>query len=795
MTENDKIQREAREILSTLTLWQKAELLTGRDFWHSNGLEDCGLPGVLLTDGPHGLRKQEGESDHLGINGATAATCFPAGCCSACSFDPELLNLLGRALGEEARGADVGVLLGPSVNIKRSPLGGRNFEYYSEDPLLTGALAAAFINGVQSCGVGASIKHFAANSQEKNRMCSDSVVDERALREIYLRGFQIAIESSKPWTVMTAYNMLNGVYCSEHKRLLSETARREFGFDGAFVTDWGAASDLAASYEAGLDLEMPPVKSTVDDIVQAVESGGLSPEALGDRAAEMIELLIRAREGKKTPFSCGVSGHIELAQKIAEESAVLLKNDGLLPLGTQKLLVVGAFAKHPRYQSTGSSHINPNTLDCFCEALDDASAAYEFEEGYRLDGAEPDEALIARAQSAAKKAECVVVFAGLPDICESEGFDRDSLGMPEGHNALIEAVCSVNANVAVVLQGGSPMAMPWRKRVNAILALHLAGCRNGHAAWNLLCGAVNPSGKLAETWPLSESDLPAAGCFSGGKRIVEYRESIFVGYRYFLTAGVPAAYPFGHGLSYTAFDYSGLRVSDAGVEVTVKNTGGVFGKETVQIYFSKPDSAVFRPVRELKAFQKVALRPGESRTIQIPLRRDAFSFYSTEYGRWVVEKGEYEILAGSSSQDIRLRTKVSREGAVCTKLDYPCGYADGETFEALLGRTLPKEPKRRPFTFDSPLGTTKGTLLGRVILHFGIASAKKAVDGGPAAEKMARASIYEMPIRNMGMGGGMTRENLRGIVELFNGHFFRGMELLGKRDKSGGRKGRKRENG
>ncbi|HRX58184.1 MAG TPA: glycoside hydrolase family 3 C-terminal domain-containing protein [Eubacteriales bacterium] len=787
MTTIDKIQREAEQILATLTTRQKAMLLTGRDFWHSNGLDECGLPGILLTDGPHGLRKQEGESDHLGIHGALAATCFPTGCCSACSFDPELLNQLGRALGEEARSEGVGVLLGPSVNIKRSPLGGRNFEYYSEDPLLTGTLAAAFIDGVQSCGVGASIKHFAANSQEKNRMCSDSVVDERALREIYLRGFQLAIESSKPWTVMTAYNMLNGVYCSEHKRLLSEIARDEFGFDGAFVTDWGAVSDLAASYEAGLDLEMPPFKSTLGDILLAIERGELSAEALDARAAEMISLLIRVREGKKVQFSCDVSGHIDLAQRIAEESAVLLKNDGLLPLGTRKLLVAGAFAKHPRYQSTGSSHINPNTLDCFCEALDDASAAYEFEQGYRLDSVEPDEALIARARNAAQRAECVVVFAGLPDICESEGFDRDSLDMPAGHNALIEAVCSVNSNVVVVLQGGSPMAMPWRSRVKAILALHLAGCRNGHAAWNLLCGAVNPSGKLAETWPLSENDLSAAGCFSGDKRVVEYRESIFAGYRYFLTAGVPVAYPFGHGLSYTAFAYSGLRITDTGVEVTVKNTGGVFGRETVQIYLSKPDSAVFRPARELKAFQKVALEPGERRTIQIPLREDAFSFYSPEHGRWVAEEGEYEVLAGSSSQDIRLRATVHRKGVACAKLDYPYGGADRAAFEALLGHTIPQEPKRRPFTLNSPLGTTKGTLLGNLILRFGVASAKKAIDDGPGAEKMARASIYEMPVRNMGMSGGLTRGNLQGMVELFNGHFFRGMKLLSKREKQCGR--------
>ncbi len=781
MMNTQQIRREAQEILKALTTRQKALLLTGRDFWHSNGLEDRGLPGALLTDGPHGLRKQEGASDHLGIHGAQPATCFPAGCCSACSFDPELLRRLGRALGEEARSAGVDVLLGPSVNIKRSPLGGRNFEYYSEDPLLTGRLAAAFIDGVQSCGVGASIKHFAVNSQEKNRMCSDSVVDERALREIYLRAFQIAIGAAAPWTVMTAYNMLNGVYCSEHKELLNGIAREELGFDGAFVTDWGAISDVAASYEAGLNLEMPPYQGTADDILRALQDGSLSHEALDARAEEMLLLLIRVREGKRETVACDIPSHIALAQQIAEESAVLLKNDGILPLRPQKLLVVGAFAKHPRYQGAGSSHINPDELDCFCGALDEAAVAYTYEEGYRLDGVETDEELIARAKEAAQSAGCVVVFAGLPDICESEGFDRDSLDMPRSHNALIEAVCAVNPNVVVVLQGGSPMAMPWRDRAQAILLLHLAGSRNGHAAWNLLCGAVNPSGKIAETWPLRAEDLPTAACFSGDARIVEYRESVFVGYRYFNTADAPVAYPFGHGLSYTSFEYAGLTAEEGGICLTVKNTGPVPGREAVQIYLAKPDSAVFRPALELKAFEKTALEPGESRVLHIPLPEDAFAFYSVEHGRWVVEEGEYEVLAGSSSRDIRLRVTLTRRGVGCQRRDYPCGGADRAAFEALLGRSVPKEPARRPFTLNSPLGTTEGTLLGNLILKFGVKTARKAIDGGKAAEKMARASIYEMPIRNMGMSGGLTREKLRGLVELFNGRLLRGMKLLGKR--------------
>lgn len=782
MAKRDEIWQEAQEVINTLTNSEKARLLTGRDFWHSNGLEERGLPGVLLTDGPHGLRKQEGASDHLGIHGAMPAICYPTGCCSACSFDPELISRLGRALGEEARREGIDVLLGPSVNIKRSPLGGRNFEYYSEDPYLSGTLAAAFIEGLQSCGVGASIKHFAANSQEKNRMCSDSLVDERALREIYLRAFQIAIQSSKPWTIMTAYNMLNGVYCSEHKWLLTQIARNEFGFDGAFVTDWGAINDPTESYEAGLNLEMPPFKGTESDIMRALEHGALSQEALDARAAEMIELLIRVRNGRETEIVCDLAAHIALAQTIAEESAVLLENNGILPLQRQKLLVVGSFAKHPRYQSTGSSHINPSMLDNFCEALDDVGREYDFEEGYRLNCLEPDEDLIARAVKAAKTAECVVVFAGLPDLCESEGFDRNSLDMPQSHNALIDAVCKVNSNVVVVLQGGSPMAMPWRDRVQAILALYLAGCRNGHAAWDLLSGAVNPSGKLTETWPLCEADLPLNGCFSGDKRVVEYRESIFVGYRYFLTAGVSVAYPFGHGLSYTSFAYSDLHVNDSEVTLTVQNTGDKFGKETVQVYLSKPDSAVYRPARELKAFLKVALEPGESRLVRIPLKQDAYAFYSTEHGNWVMEKGDYEVLVGSSSSDIRLCAVIMKQGVVCERIAYPCGGADKAAFEKLLGQPVPQEPTRRPFTLNSPLSTTKGTLLGNLILRFGVKTARKAIDDSPTAEKMARASIYEMPVRNMGMSGGLTRENLRGMVELFNGRFFRGMRLLSKRE-------------
>lgn len=787
------IWQEALEILNTLTNRERARLLTGRDFWHSNGLEDRGLSSALLTDGPHGLRKQEGASDHLGIHGAAPAICFPTGCCSACSFDPELIGRLGRALGEEARSEGIDVLLGPSVNIKRNPLGGRNFEYYSEDPLLAGRLAAAFIEGVQSCGVGASLKHYAANNQEKNRMCSDSAVDERALREIYLRAFQIAIESAKPWTIMTAYNKLNGTYCSENKRLLTDIARDEFGFDGVFVTDWGAISDPAASYAAGLDLEMPPFKGSAQDILNAVNAGEMKQETLDARAAEMIALLIRARNGKEQKIISDTAMHIALAQKIAEESAVLLKNDGILPLQNQKLLVVGAFAKHPRYQSTGSSHINPSTLDNFCEALEDAAVPYGYEEGYRLDQVEPDAALIARAKAAAKASECVVVFAGLPDICESEGFDRDSLEMPEGHNALIEAVCAANPNVVVVLQGGSPMAMPWRERVRAILVLYLAGCRSGHAAWNLISGAVNPGGKLAETWPQSGRDLQNSAYFSGEKRVVEYRESIFVGYRYFDTANVPVAYPFGHGLSYTSFAYSDLAMEDGAALLRVTNTGAAAGREVVQLYVKKVDSAVFRPEKELKAFAKVSLEPGESKIVRIPLGEDAFSFYSVEHGAWVVEQGAYEVLACSSSRDIRLRATLTKSGVVCKKIDYPCQGADRAAFEALLGRPVSLEPTRRPFTLDSPLGATKGTLLGNMILKFGVETAKKAVDGGQAAEKMARASIYEMPIRNMGMSGGLTRENLRGMVELFNGNLFRGLKLLARREKQAASQAKKDE--
>jgi len=785
MRATDEIRKEASEILQKLTREQKAALLTGRDFWHTNDCGESGLKAALLTDGPHGLRKQEGKSDHLGINGALAATCYPTGCCSACSFDPELIGRLGRALGEEARSEGVAVLLGPSVNIKRSPLGGRNFEYYSEDPLLTGKLASAFIDGVQSCGVGASIKHYAANNQEKNRMSTDSVVDERALREIYLKAFQIAIESSRPWTIMTAYNKLNGAYCSENKMLLTDIARNEFGFDGVFVTDWGAISDPAASYEAGLDLEMPPFKSTVQDILDAVESEELSQATLDMRAREMIELLIRTREGEREVVSSDADAHIALAQEIVEQSAVLLKNDGMLPLSGQSLLVVGEFARSPRYQSTGSSHIVPSTLDSFCEALDDAGVHYRFEPGYRSDAVEPDAALIARACEAAKSADAVVLFAGLPDVCESEGFDRDTLEMPQSHNALIDAVCAANENVAVVLQGGSPMTMPWRERARAILLLYLAGGRNGHAAWNLVSGAVNPSGKLAETWPLGERDLPNLECFSGEKRIVEYRESIFVGYRYFDTANVPVAYPFGYGLSYTTFAYSALAVEPGAVSLTVTNTGTVAGKETVQVYIKKTDSAVFRPDKELKAFRKVSLGPGESKAVRIPLDTDAFSFYSTEHGGWVVEQGAYEVQVGASSRDIRLQTTVEKAGVSCRTVDYPCGNAGRPAFEALLGRSVPREPEKRPFTLDSPLGTTKNTLLGSMILKFGVKSAKEAIGGGQAeaVEKMAKASIYEMPVRNMGMNGGMTRENLRGMVEIFNGHFFRGMKLLAKRGK------------
>lgn len=690
---------------------------------------------------------------------------------------------MGKALGEECRKEDVAVLLGPGVNIKRNPLCGRNFEYFSEDPLLAGKLAAAFIRGVQSQGVGTSIKHFAANNQEKQRMWENSVVDERTLREIYLKAFEIAVKEAQPWTIMTAYNRLNGTFCSENKWLMMDIARDEWNFEGLFVTDWGAMSNPVESFRNGLDLEMPGTcKGTDKELIQAVQNNILTEADIDRATTNVLKLLERSTQRDNIPFTCDMDAHNELAREVAQRSAVLLKNNNLLPLKPDtQLAVIGAMAKHPRYQGAGSSKICPHSLDSFCQALEDSNISFDYSEGYSQDSVEPDTEMIRKAVETARDKEVVLVFAGLPDISESEGYDRKHMELPPSHNALIEAIADANHNTVVILQGGSPMVLPWAEKVRSILLMYLSGQQGGHAAWDLLSGKVCPEGKLAETWPLSIEDTPNYATFASGDEHVQYRESIYIGYRYYDTARKNVAYPFGYGLSYTTFDYLDLQINGKTVSCTVKNTGDFFGAEAVQVYLSLPNSNVFRAQKELKAFKKVRLAPNEEIRITFELTKDDFSFFDLKSKSWNVEPGTYQVQIGSSSRDIRLSGEIHiDEGMKPETFSYPIEAAGQDEFEKLLGHPIPKDTPRHPFTKDSLLLHTTDSFLGKLILPIGSKTAAKEMGGTPQAVKMARETMESMPIRGLSMGSG-TRNVIYGLVEIFNGHLLKGLRKMLKK--------------
>ncbi len=666
------------ELLAQLTLEEKASLLGGSDFWHTQPVERLGVPAVMVTDGPHGLRKQAEGADHLGLNASVPATCFPPAAGLASSWDTALLRRVGEALGRETRAERVAVLLGPGVNMKRTPLCGRNFEYFSEDPVLAGDLAAAMVDGVQSQGVGTSLKHFAANNQETERMTVSADVDERTLREIYLTAFERVVRTAQPWTVMCSYNRINGVYASEDPWLLTRVLRDEWGFEGLVVSDWGAVNVREDGVRAGLDLEMPSSGgSGTRRVLDAVAAGTLS-EADVDRAARrVLELLEKAAPALAEPGTVDVEAHHALAREAATASAVLLKNepvDGapLLPLAPAggTVAVIGEFARTPRYQGAGSSQVNPTRLDDALTALRTAfegSRDVAFAAGYDPDSEELDGALVEEAVTTAAAAEVAVVFLGLPPRYESEGYDRDHMDLPAAQVELLRRVAAANGKVVVVLSNGSAVTVePWQQQVPALLETWLLGQAGGGAVADLLTGAVNPSGRLAETIPVSHHDNPTVGNFPGEHGHVRYGEGLLIGYRWYDAHALPVAYPFGHGLSYTTFAYSDLSVRPDGngaeVTVTVTNTGDVAGTETVQVYVSDPVAGVYRPEQELKGFARLTLAPGESGTATIALDRRAFAFWHTAAGRWVVEGGEFQVRVGASSRDVRLAEVVHLDG-------------------------------------------------------------------------------------------------------------------------------------
>ena len=661
--------RDMEALISQMTLEEKASLCSGADFWHLKGVKRLGVPPVMVSDGPHGLRKQDDTADHLGINISIEAVCFPPACASACSFDRELLKTLGEALGEEAQAEDVAVVLGPAVNHKRSPLCGRNFEYFSEDPYLTGELAKNFVTGVQKMGVGTSLKHFAANNQEYHRMKASSEADERTLREIYLAAFETVVKEAKPWTVMCSYNKINGVYASENPRLLNHMLRTEWGFQGAVVSDWGAVNDRVEGLKAGLDLEMPPTAGYDTDrqIASAVKSGALSEAALDTAVERILRLIFRYADNRRQAVFDREKHH-RLAVKIEEESAVLLKNDGgLLPLRPgQKIAFIGGFAAVPRFQGGGSSHINASRVTSALDAVKEITKV-SFAKGFPADRDERDERLLREAVHCTERAEAAVIFAGLPDSFESEGYDRTHMSLPLCQNELIEAVARVQKNTVVVLSNGSPVELPWNDRVPAVLELYLGGQGVGKAAVNLLFGRANPSGKLAESFPIKLEDNPSHLYFPGDGKTAEYREGVFTGYRYYDKKRMAVRYPFGHGLSYTTFSYGNLRVDRESlrpgdtltVEVDVKNTGTCFGKEVVELYVADKTGTPGRPEKELKGFCKLSLAPGEQKTARMVLTPRSFSWYNPQVCDWYHAGGRFEILIGKSSRDIVLSKTVA----------------------------------------------------------------------------------------------------------------------------------------
>ena len=691
-------------LLKELTLEEKCALLSGAETFKTRGMPQHGIPQIWLSDGPHGLRKQAGESDHLGLNPSVPATCFPTASAVANSWDTALGEEIGAALGEEAAAQEVSVLLGPGLNMKRNPLCGRSFEYFSEDPYLAGKLAAGYIRGIQSKGVAACPKHFAVNSQETRRMASDSLVDERTLREIYLTGFEIAVKEGHPRSIMSSYNLVNGTYANENKHLLIEILRDEWGFDGAVITDWGGSNDHARGVKNGSTLEMPaPGGDSVRELLAAVESGRISESDIDARLSELLPLVFDTKAAlDAAPRAFDAAAHHALARRAAAESLVLLKNEGaLLPLAAgTKVAVIGDFAKNPRYQGAGSSMVNSTQVDVLLDTLIDSELnVIGYQQGFDRHG-KPDAALQKSACELAAQANAVILCMGLDEIAESEGLDRSNLRLAQNQVDLLQAVAAVNPKIVVVLYSGSVVETPWLDNCQALLYAALGGQAGAGAVADALIGKVNPCGKLAETWPLTYADVPSAADFATRRKTVAYREGLYIGYRYFTTAEKAVRFPFGYGMSYTTFAYSDMAADEQGVSLTVTNTGSVAGTEIVQLYVAKKNSELFRPARELKGFARVTLAPGETQRITLTLDDKAFRFWNVKANRWEIEGGEYELLVGASVEDIRLCEKITVHGTATVHpyedkgLDcYYTGdvlHVSDADFEKLLGHPLPK---------------------------------------------------------------------------------------------------------
>ena len=743
----------AEQVLKEMTLEEKAAFCSGRDFWHTKAIGRLGVPSVMMCDGPHGLRKQEGEGDHLGINKSIETVCYPSAAALASSFDRDVMRRLGEALGQECQAENVAMLLGPGLNIKRSPLCGRNFEYFSEDPTLAGEMGAAYVQALQSKGIAACAKHFACNDQETRRMSGSSEVDERTLHEIYLPAFETVVKKGKTRSIMCAYNAINGEFCAENKMLLTDILRENWGFDGFVVTDWGAVKGRAKGVSSGLDLEMPGgPTATGEEILEALQNGELAEADLDKAVLNLLRFVETALKERDKNAVIDRDACRALARELSGECAVLMKNEGVLPLkAEQKVAFIGEFADKPRYQGAGSSHINvPHPVS----ALEVAGNTVIFARGYDAHNNKTDETLLAEAVKAAKDAEVAVIFAGLPDAFESEGADRDHMRLPDNQNELIAAVAAANPNTVVVLHGGSPVELPWLHRVPAVLCMYLGGEQVGAAAVDLLYGTVNPSGHLAETWPIRLQDNPSYLNFPGEDGVVTYAEGIFVGYRYYDKKELSVNFPFGHGLSYTNFGYSNLTVDKekltdqetVNVSVDVTNTGHVAGKAVVQLYVRDVQSTVRRPVRELRGFAKVTLQAGETKAVSFTLDKRAFAYYETKAHDFFVESGAFSIEIGENCRDTRLSKTIQVEGT--TLLSFTI------TETTTIGQLM-KHPK----------GAFIRQMLGK---SDGPSDAEQAEAMGEGSEKMMQNMMFEMPLGSLVSYGRMTPKQLKGLIASLN---------------------------
>lgn len=790
-------EKDYKKILDELTLDEKLSLLSGKTFWLTQEINRVGIPSVWMSDGPHGLRKEKASAGTNIMQESETSTCFPTAVTTASSWDTELMEKVGETIADEAKALKVTTVLGPGVNIKRSPLCGRNFEYISEDPFLTSRMGAAYVHGVQKEGIGVSLKHYCANNEEHIRMCIDTVADERAMREIYLPAFEHIVKTEQPTTVMCSYNRIEGTYLAENKRYLTDILRGEWGFKGIVVSDWGAVNDRVLGVKAGLDLEMPGNNGMNNaNIKKALENGTLTMDEIDAVALRMIKFAFECKKNEGNGYDIDFKAHHEIAKQAALNSAVLMKNDdAILPLKKyNSVAVIGALAKKLRYQGAGSSHINAWKTVSFLDALKQNGKAVTYADGYSLKGDGFSPKLIEEACQAAKMRDAVIVFAGLTDAFESEGFDRKHIKMPSSHAFLIDALSRVNPNIIVVLSCGSPVQMkPWDSKAKAILNMYLAGQAGGEACYDLIFGKANPSGKLAETFPLINEDALSAQYFPMGPRTVEYRESIFVGYRYFDTAKKAVAYPFGHGLSYTKFEYSALKLSKKAVKegekltvsFNLKNIGEVDGAEVAQVYVSAPESKIFKAEKELKGFKKVFLKAGESAKVEIELDERAFSYYNVNICDWHAESGKYAIKVGASSRDIRLEGEVTVKSAKAD-IEVPdysesapayydlanTTYIPDEQFEALLGREIPcnDEFEKGELTINCSVSQVAVSPFGKALYGL-LTNGAKVVALTAENPDMITESIKDMPLRSFSgfTGGLLSQKSVDGILDLCNG--------------------------